>query len=55
MRRCWKANRCAAVQGEPEALEALEAFAVRGADDASALVPIYVRGADAKLPGGISL
>lgn len=30
--------------------EALEAHAARGADDPSALVPIYVRGADAKLP-----
>ncbi len=30
--------------------EALDAHAARGADDPSALVPIYVRGADAKLP-----
>jgi len=30
--------------------EALHAHASRGADDPSALVPIYVRGADAKLP-----
>lgn len=33
------------------AAEALEAFAARGPDDPAALVPIYVRGADAKLPG----
>ncbi|MBX7194242.1 MAG: tRNA (adenosine(37)-N6)-threonylcarbamoyltransferase complex dimerization subunit type 1 TsaB [Sandaracinaceae bacterium] len=32
------------------ALEAVEAHRARGADDPSALVPIYVRGADAKLP-----
>lgn len=44
-----------APRGEVLALEAMEAFALRGADDAPSLVPIYVRGADAKLPGGISL
>jgi tRNA threonylcarbamoyladenosine biosynthesis protein TsaB len=33
------------------ALEATEALAARGPDDPSALVPIYVRAADAKLPG----
>lgn len=44
-----------APRGDVLALEAMEAFALRGADDASSLVPIYVRGADAKLPGGISL
>lgn len=33
------------------ALEASEAFAARGPDDPSALVPVYVRAADAKLPG----
>ena len=44
-----------APRGEVLALEAMEAFALRGADDPSSLVPIYVRGADAKLPGGISL
>jgi tRNA threonylcarbamoyladenosine biosynthesis protein TsaB len=33
------------------AQEALEMHAVRGADEPSALVPVYVRGADAKLPG----
>ena len=44
-----------APRGDVLALEAMEAFALRGADDSSSLVPIYVRGADAKLPGGISL
>jgi len=44
-----------APRGDVLALEAMETFAARGADDPSALVPIYVRGADAKLPGGISL
>jgi tRNA threonylcarbamoyladenosine biosynthesis protein TsaB len=32
------------------AQEALEAHAARGPDDPAALVPVYVRGADAKLP-----
>jgi len=32
------------------AVEAVESHALRGPDDPSALVPIYVRGADAKLP-----
>lgn len=44
-----------APRGDVLALEATEAFALRGADDSSSLVPIYVRGADAKLPGGVSL
>jgi tRNA threonylcarbamoyladenosine biosynthesis protein TsaB len=33
------------------AQEALEIHAARGPDDPAALVPVYVRGADAKLPG----
>jgi tRNA threonylcarbamoyladenosine biosynthesis protein TsaB len=33
------------------AQEALEAHTARGPDDPAALLPIYVRGADAKLPG----
>ena len=43
-----------APRGDVLALEATEAFEARGADDPSALVPLYVRGADAKLPGGIT-
>ena len=43
-----------APRGDVLALEAAEAFEARGADDPSALVPLYVRGADAKLPGGIT-
>lgn len=43
-----------APKGEILALEAAEAFAAGGAHDPSALVPLYVRGADAKLPGGVS-
>jgi len=43
-----------AVFGAPSAailaLEGSEAMLARGADDPSALVPIYVRAADAKLP-----
>ena len=48
--QAWSAPR-----GDVLALEAFEAFEARGADDPSALVPVYVRGADAKLPGGVTV